>query len=268
MTFLALLFATSAFAQVSAPAVTSEVAGIRFVSLTDLPHSPDSSDVESCGARDKPPTSVAGKQVTAKGWTVTSEADLGRYHVVSFAGGFEQVTGSLCFAQDANIAVYDGASLVALAYTGKSSHVDLGTLSPLEGGALLIDSNGPGTPTAELHADEKGLRVTAISPEQPVCKGATSVPGIYGKSIKDARVVLTAKGWTPEVSRPAPGDGDRAKDLVEHGFPEAESCAGTGLGYCGFNYRNGAIKLDVTTIGGESDDGSEDKVIGYSAKCP
>lgn len=261
---LALLVATGASAQ---SAVTSEVPAIHFVAQTTLARSPQAADPKDCGPHSKVSTSAAGKQVAAQGWTVTSEADLGKFHVVSFAASFEDGTSGSCSADNTNIAVYDGDKLVALASTAKDAHQHLGVVKPLEGGALLVANNDPEAPVAELHADDKGLRVTALSAEQPVCKGTASVPNVYGKSIKDARGVLIAKGWKPKAATTAPGEGDPAGDLIKHGIVEADSCGGGDLGECDYHYTHGSIRLSVTTIGGEAGDGTDSTVTAYSAKC-
>jgi hypothetical protein len=63
-----------------------------------------------------------------------------------------------------------------------------------------------------------------------------------------------------------PGEYDAAAGLAKRGVVEADSCSGTGVGYCGFNYRGPAGVLHVTTVGGDPDPG-EDAVVGYGVEC-
>jgi hypothetical protein len=242
----------------------SDIKGVSLVSLRAIPRSPENGSLdEYCeGYRARKLTAV-GRQVAKLGWIVTSEAPLGRYQVVTFVSGFTPSTSAMCLARNANIGIFDGASLVALAYTPRSTDTPLGKVESLEGGALLIWSDPPGWPVGELHEQNNSLRLTPIAPERTFCRGRAVVPNVYGKQIEAARKILIAHGWRPR--RPAqrpPFEVDFiVAQLAKSGVIEAEDCSGTGVGYCGFAYDGPAGVLGVTTAG---DDHS---VVSYGVAC-
>ena len=254
-------------ASADVPQTKSDIKGASLVSLGTLPHSPEIGFLdEYCeGYRDKELT-AAGRQVAKLGWIVTSEAPLGRYRVVTFASGYTPGTSGMCAARNANIGIFDGASLVALAYTSQSADVPLGTVEPLEGGALLVWGGGwTGPPVGELHESNNDLHLTAIAPERTFCRGRAVVPNVYGKPVDAARRILLAHGWRPQ--RPSASDRKwgGAGELAKRGIIEAESCSGTGVGYCAFSYRGPAGVLSLTTIGGT--DLAENSVVNYGVVC-
>lgn len=249
-------------ASLAAPAVEtrSDVKGVSLVALGTLPHSPESGALDDycSGYRAKTLTAL-GKRVAKLGWIVTSEAPLGPYRVVSFASGFDAGTSALCFARNANLAVFDGDQLIALAYTpARSANAPLGVVEPLEGGGVLVWTDPPGAPIGELHDESSGLQFTAVAPQRSFCGGQAIVPNIYGLSIKVARKVLMAHGWRPLRPRDGQDQAWLAVQLGTGGIVEAESCAGTGVGYCAFNYRNAAGGLYVRTAG-------EDNSVDYAS---
>lgn len=247
----------------------SDIKGASLVSLATLPRSPENGSLdEYCqGYRAKKLTDL-GRQVEKLGWIVTSQAQLGRYQVVSFASGFDPGTSALCSARNANIGVFNGSKLVALAYTARSADWRLGVVEPLESGALLVwGGDGEGAPIGELHAENDALRLTAIAPERTFCQGRAVVPNVYGKPLDAARKVLIAHGWRPQRPSESPGETDLAADFAKQGIIEAESCAGTGVGYCEFNYRGPSGVLSMTTVGGEPEP-ANNTVVRYSVGCP
>jgi hypothetical protein len=227
-----------------------------------LPHSPEKGSLdEYCeGYRIQKLTAV-GSQVAKLGWIVTSDAPLGRYEAVTFASGFTPSTSAMCFARNANIAIFHGTSLVALAYGSRSARSPLGIVEPIEGGALLVWTDPPGWPVGELHDDNSGLRLTSIAPERTFCNRQAVVPNVYGKPLNAARKVLIAHGWRPSRPRERPDELDMAAQLAKQGIIETESCAGTGVGYCKFNYRSPAGLLSVTTAG------EAPRVVSYGVAC-
>ncbi|MDO5642881.1 MAG: hypothetical protein Q4G26_10935, partial [Paracoccus sp. (in: a-proteobacteria)] len=57
------------------------------------------------------------------------------------------------------------------------------------------------------------------------------------------------------------------KEMADEGFPEIQDCAGTGFGFCGFDYRNAnGDVLNVTTVG-ERYEGSGPDVSSYGVTC-
>nr|WP_322087830.1 PASTA domain-containing protein [Burkholderia sp. BCC1999] len=248
----------------------SEIAGASLVPISTLPRSPENGTLDAfCTQyRVKQTTSAAGREVAKLGWIVTSEAPLGRYQVVTFASGFKAGTSAICFARNGNVGVFDGTTLVALAYTSRAAGWQLGSADPLESGALLLwGGDGPAPPVAELRDERGTLRLTRVAAEHTFCHGRTAVPNVYGKPLDAARKILIAHGWQPLRPREKPDPMDGAATLAKHGIVEAEACSGTGMGYCALRYRNAVGVLGVTTVGGEPDKPANNTVIDYQVAC-
>ena len=245
----------------------SDIKGASLVSLGALPRSPENGSLdESCEDYRAKKLTAVGRQVAKLGWIVTSEGSLGRYHVVTFASGFTPGTSAMCFARNANIGIFDGSRLVALAYSSHMPGGPLGTVQPLESGALLLWSDPPGSPVGELHQEANGLRLTAIAPERTFCHRRAVVPNVYGKPLDAARTILIAHGWRPLRPSESPGKWDLATELARRGIVEAQACSGTGVGYCNFSYENPVGVLDMTTVGGEEKP-ADNIVVSYSVSC-
>ncbi|KVG53632.1 hypothetical protein [Burkholderia territorii] len=247
----------------------SDIAGASLVPLGALPRSPENGTLDAFCAQYRAKTATAaGRDVAKLGWIVTSEAPLGRYTVVTFASGFKPGTSAICYARNANVGVFDGTTLVALGYTARSAGWQLGSVEPLESGALLVwGGDGPSAPVGELRDEHGGLRLTAVAAERTFCHGRAVVPNVYGKPLDAARKILIARGWQPLRPREKPDPMDGAATLAKHGIIEAEACSGTGMGYCALRYRNAAGVLGVTTAGGEPDVPSANTVIDYQVAC-
>lgn len=245
----------------------SDIKGVSLVALATLPHSPEKAPIdEYCEGYRAKKLTAAGRQVAGLGWIVTSEASLGRYRVVTFASGFTPGTSALCFARNPNIAVFDGVRPVALAYGSRRAEGALGVVEPLESGALLIWGDPPGAPVGELRQEAGGLRLTAIAPQRAFCRGRAVVPNVYGKPLDAARRILIAHGWRPLRPSEKPGEFDTAADLARRGVVEAQTCSGTGVGYCEFKYRAPAGVLGLTTVGGEPKP-ADNTVVSYDVDC-
>ena len=242
----------------------SDVQGVSLVAVSDLPRSPESGAVDGyCESYRATDLTATGRQVETQGWIVTSEAELGRYRVVTFASGFDPGTSAICTGRNANIGVFDGTRLVALAYTPRASDIILGSVEPLEGGALLVwGGDYPGPPLGELRVEQDRLRLTAVAPARTFCGQTATVPNVYGQTIEVARNDLTAHGWRPLPPEEAPEGYDRAAELARRGVIEAETCSGTGMGYCAFRYQGPGGVLEVTTVG------EDHSVLGYGVVCP
>lgn len=262
-------------AQTSGLRLKSDLGDYQLIPLSRLPRSPEKSALDQyCSEYRATKQSPLARSVEKLGWIVTSEAALGRFRAVSFASGFNEGTSSLCFARNANIAVFEGNALVALAYAKHPSQNSdsswdptLGVVEPLEDGrGLLIWTDPPGTPVGELRVEGASLRLTALAKEHDYCHGRARVPDIYGKGIDTARRMLFARGWKPERPTEKPGEGDMAREMAKKGLIEAEGCAGTGVGYCGWTYRGKAGLLNVTTVGGELEP-ADNTVSRYDVAC-
>jgi hypothetical protein len=148
-----------------------------------------------------------------------------------------------------------------------SNPIPLGVVEPLEDGTgLLVWTDPPGVPVGELRLQGGSLRLTSRARDHAYCQGQAKVPDIYGKGIDVARRMLFAQGWKPERPAEKPGDFDMAHEMAEKGLVEAEACAGTGVGYCSWNYRGKADELRVITVGG-GEQPADNTVSGYSVGC-
>ncbi|MDC6126841.1 hypothetical protein PPH41_02325 [Burkholderia gladioli] len=252
------------------PSTASEVTGASLVPLAVLPPSPEhGAPAEFCAHYREPADalSAAGREVEKLGWFVMSEAPLGRYRAVSFASGFEPGTSAICTPRNANIGIFDGTRLIALAYTARKADWHLGRLTSLETGGLLIgEGQGVGGPVAELHQQDEGLRLTAVAASRSFCQGRARVPNVFDKSIAEARKILIAQGWRPMRARRGDPLHDVAADLARHGVIEVNDCSGTGVGYCGYSYDNAAGMLSVVTVGGDPDPRNDD-VVSATVAC-
>lgn len=250
--------------------VHAEVAGTSLVALSVLPRSPETAPVPEFCAHyrlDAATLSPAGRAVETLGWYAMSDAPLGRYRVVSFASGFDPGTSAICTPRHTNLGIFDGTKLVALAYLARSAQWQFGTLDPLETGGLLIgEGERVGGPVAELHQQDEGLALTEVAASRTFCGGRATVPNVFGKSIATARQRLIAAGWQPVRPAEQPGPDDAAASLAKHGVIEAASCSGTGVGYCGYTYRNASADLSVVTVGGDPDP-RNDNVVSARAEC-
>lgn len=241
----------------------SEIRGVSLVALGKLPHSPENGSLdEYCEGYRAKRLTAAGRQVASRGWIVTSDGMLGPYEVVTFASGFTPGTSAMCFARNSNVAVFNGTNLVALAYSSRAATSPLGVVEPLESGALLVWTDPPGWPIGELRDQTDGLHLAAIASERTFCNRRAVVPNVYGKPIDAARQLLIAHGWRPLRPREAPNEMDMARQLAQHGVVEVETCSGTGVGYCSFNYRGPVGTLSVTSAG------EDPRVVSYRVTCP
>lgn len=260
------------------PRTESAVPGIDLTPLADLPQAPAGGPGDKlCLDNLRPPASDAGKAVAGLGWVVGSEARLGSYQVVSFASAFQLSRSGICAVRNGNIAIFAGGRLVALAYGNSAESGLLGRVQPIDGGGLSVwRGDDPRVALGELRDQAGTLRLSAAAAAggERVCSGKAVLPSLDGKTIKDARAVLSAQGWTPLPATDMPGGTapnqyDRASKLVKNGFVEAETCAGTGAGNCIFNYRSAAGTLGVITATGTSlvNDGTDDTVVDTKLSC-
>jgi hypothetical protein len=243
----------------------STVPGLVLAPLANLPRAPaTAARRQGCEHLLAQPASTAARQVAAAGWAVTGEVQLGRYQAVSFVGRMEQSTSGTCALSQGNVALYEGGQLRALAYAAPGASLTLGRIRPLEGVGLRIwDGDLVPSPIADLRLNgDDGLSILPIAAEERRCQGQAVIPNIYGKPIDVARQALMAAGWRPVPSQRLPA-GSREAELSARGMVEVDSCAGTGMGFCLFNYTGAAGRLSVTTVG----DADPPVVSGYGVDC-
>jgi hypothetical protein len=65
---------------------------------------------------------------------------------------------------------------------------------------------------------------------------------------QEARSLILAQGWEPNQAGDAPNlNSSTIRELYDFGYPEIKDCAGTGLGQCRFEFRNGAGQVLVVS---------------------
>ncbi|SEM42161.1 hypothetical protein SAMN05518845_12472 [Variovorax sp. YR750] len=232
--------------------------------LASLPKAGGSaSDRDSCRWHLIQPKTAAARLVTAQGWAVTADVPLGSYRAISFAGQMQARTSGTCYITQGYVGVFDGDKLVALVHGKSSEDAAIGDLDPLEDGTVRVwDGEIVGSPVGDLRVEAGGaLHLTKVADEDAVCQGRAKVPNMYNRSIDRARKALASKGWKP-VRAKANG-GWRQAAFIKRGIVEVESCSGTGLAHCRFNYAGPSGTLSLITAG-EAD---LPNVVDYDVKC-
>lgn len=243
-------------------ALKSEVPGLKITRLQKLPKAPQPASDATCGVLPEL-KSKGGKIAAALGWGVTGEAKLGSYDAVSFAGEFEQATGSACDISEGNVAVFDGSQLLALVYAEKSSKLSIGRITAIKDHLRILDGDLVSMPVGEIWLEgDRNVEVKPLAAEEQVCDGAAVVPNVYGKPITDARQAIIARGWEPFQSPPPSYPDPFGDSIRKMGIVETTDCAGTGFAYCSYYYRKGDMELGVISFG----DGTP-TVSGYGAVC-
>lgn len=244
--------------------LVSQVRGVDIMHLSQLPKAPKKSDeTESCDRPTSKTPSAEARAVEQQGWTVTGEAKLGSLQVVSFVADTEEGTSGSCLLKDGNIAFYDGGKLVALAYASKKTTLSLGRVEERSDVLRLWDGDLVQQPVADVKLiGGKGIVITALPNEDKFCAGQVAVPNVYNVPIILARIMFKEYGWQPEQSKQE--SDSSSQGLVDMGITEVDGCAGTGFGFCGFEYKNAGHSLSVVTVGDSPDTPS---VISYDVKC-
>ncbi|EMH4161416.1 hypothetical protein RJ498_000620 [Pluralibacter gergoviae] len=261
------IFSSCAFGQTLK--TSSMVDGLHIVAIDKLPAAPQESSldepVSNCDT--DPANTPEGRSVSSMGWKVIDEISEGNLSIIGFFSKGEDGTSGACIVKDGNVALYSKGLLKAIIYGDKitdESNLLLGSVSKTNlKNIFRLREFFPGRlAVADLFYDGNIARVQPIAPVEPFCNGIAPVPNIYGKSIKSARVLLRNYGWTSESTAADPGD-FIAKKLASEGITEVDSCAGTGFGFCSFNYyREGEISLNVITVGDDF------TVTDYGVSCP
>ena len=101
---------------------------------------------------------------------------------------------------------------------------------------------------------------------------ASDLPLKKSESYVQARAHLVRAGWRPVVVQTILSDGrserewGAAKQMQDAGFDEIESCSGTGLNYCFFNFRRKDYCLRVVTAGEYHKEYDSPKVHSWSVR--
>jgi hypothetical protein len=228
---------------------SSEIKGISIAPASVLPAAPASAKKRTdCEDFLIKPKTAAGQLVAAKGWAVTGEVKIGSYTAVSFVGRLEFVGSGTCMMTRGNIGIFDD-KLLGIAYTKQADDGLIGTVTQLDGGGARLYDGNLGAPVADLKLTDVGeFSLTSLAAFDSVCSGKAKVPNVANLPIDKARKLSSDAGWKPVPAKPETDEGYES-DLRKAGLTEAESCAGTGMGYCNFDYEGAAGKLSVTTMG-------------------
>ncbi|OJY72139.1 MAG: hypothetical protein BGP09_25340 [Rhizobium sp. 60-20] len=248
------------------PSVRSHVPSLKITLLSQLPKAPAPVSSPACGALTEQ-TSEGGKLAASLGWGVIDEQKFGPYEAVSFAGEFAPAASATCAIDKGNVALFRGAQLVALIYAPPKIQLPIGNISVVGDKLRIFDGDLAPAPVGDIRLMPDGaIEVDPIAKQESVCGGQAVVPAVRGKSIDRVRKALIGKGWSPIQAKIEDPEGDAqsiAPELRKHGVIEVESCSGTGLVYCSYEYRKGVVMLEVTSTG----DGIFPTAADYSVNC-
>lgn len=226
--------------------------------LRTLPAAP-ADGLKEC--RTAPPNLAAGKAVAAAGWQVISEYAFDDHTLVTFAAQSSPGPEGLCDFENGALAVYEGPQLLGLFWTEAEVFGDL--RSDRSGIVDVYSSTFPVFPVAELQR-QSGVFVLQDRPASlPECGGTVEVPQLWHAPIGEMRAALITLGWAPQASA---AEDPIAAEMQSAGFPETESCSGTGVNYCSYSYARPEARLRVITIGELRED-NHPTVADYELTC-
>ncbi len=248
---------------------TSDLPDYAVVAISTLPAAPQDNGDASCDNLILEAATPAGRVVEGKGWAVTAELPLGPLTAVSFVGTQLQGTSGSCAFLNGNVGLFEGAELLAIIYGTNTEDPLIGRIEPFAANAVRIwDGDLLPQPVADLQIFTDGyVQVMPLASSEQFCGGARFMPLIYGLQIGEARDLLAQAGWSPvDHGAPEGRPDERSAALAGAGIIEAESCAGTGFGFCAFDYTAGLDLASVVTAG-EGPEGGSPVVAGYSVSC-
>jgi len=209
-----------------------------------LPEAPKDRQQE---CRTAPAASPAGQAVAAKGWQVISEASLGDYTLVTFAANSSPGAGGVCELPDGNLAVFKGSQLTGFFWSTLTDNDFFGSLDAQREGILdLRRAAFPTVPVAEITLSADTITLQPLPKTLPGCGGTVEIPQLWLDPIGKVRESLIALGWTPMTPQ---AQDPISADMQAQGFPETESCSGTGENYCSYEYAQAGTKLRIISIG-------------------
>lgn len=239
----------------------SDLPGYEASLLSSLPAAPTEREHE---CRTAPAQSPSGKVVEAAGWRVVGEATLGDAVLVSFAGGSSPGPEGVCELTDVNLGVFDGDRLVGLFWTrGDGAEAFGGLRTDRKGAVGVSNSSFPVIPIAEVVRNGGEVVLQPYPALLPGCGDKVQVPQLWGQPIGKMREAILAAGWLPET--PTAAD-PISSDMQARGFPETESCSGTGANYCSYDYANTQAKLRLISVG-ELGDSYQPIAADYELTC-
>lgn len=248
----------------------------RYVAPT--PALADDGSVPECAGEAK---SSEARAAVAAGWTIRTDLAWGKdYRVVVAAPRATQVAGFGCMFPAARVLFFrDGRTVAQLRdLQADEASFDSGVQGVFEHRAEPAGAAGSELRVGEWQvararvvASDAGLELTDLPSLDAYCGGAAKVPRIEGLSLPQARAKLLAQGWRGLQPDREDGAERFLGGLIEAGYPEVVDCAGTGQGYCSFEYANDAGDgLAVTTAGEHGEEGGKaywPSVVGSEVTC-
>ncbi|ALN63110.1 putative lipoprotein [Lysobacter antibioticus] len=265
-----------------------QVEQLRLEAVTELPRyvapTPalaDDGSVPECAGEAK---SSEARAAVAAGWTIRTDMAWGKdYRVVGVAPRATQVAGFGCMFPAARVLFFrDGRAVAQLRdLKADEESFDSGVQGVFEHSAEPAEPAGKAgselrvgewqVARARVLATAAGLELTALPALDAYCGGAAKVPRIEGLSLPQARAKLLAQGWRGVQPDREEGAERFLGGLIEAGYPEVVDCAGTGQGYCSFEYAADAGHgLAVTTAGEHGEDDGKaywPTVVGSEVTC-
>ena len=247
--------------------VVNEVTELKFSYLKTIPMGPLPNDFDKgwCDRSIIEPNTISGKNILKKGWGILSEQSLGPFEFVSFAGEFKDGLSGSCIISQGNVAIFKAGELVGVIYTSLKDDELIGKLWIAEGGVVQLLN-----PLFQSWADIKILKdkiqIEYKASVQSFCNGAVIVPNVVGEPIREARQSLIEFAWEPTIQTEEVVL-SFVEEMRQSRIVETIDCAGTGFGYCSFEYENANASLYVTTSEQTVPVGYDDVVLYYGVSC-
>jgi hypothetical protein len=213
------------------------------------------------------PATAEGRSIRQKGWAVTAEAEANGLTLITFAGKGETGTSGSCWITNGNLAIFAAGQIMGLVYAAPDAKRTIGEIGQAGSSLRLWDGDWLQRPIADLRL--QGADLVIVSPvalRDEVCKGAVSVPNLYGLPIHLARRFLLEEGWVPQPAAPDAGMWPWMLEMQAK-LPEVQGCGGTGFGVCDYAYGKAGATLSVTTAG-DVHLPDTPPVVGYDVTCP
>jgi len=247
--------------------VVNEVTELKFSYLKTIPMGPLPSDFDRGWCNDSiiEPVTLNGKIISAKSWGVLSEQSLGPFEFVSFAGEFKDGLSGSCIISQGNVAIFKAGELVGVIYTSSKDDQLIGKLWIAEGGVLQL-STPRSSPWADIKILKDKIQIEYRASVQSFCNGAVIVPNVVGEPIREARQSLIEFAWEPIIQTEEVVL-SFVEEMRQSRIVETIDCAGTGFGYCSFEYENANASLYVTTSEQTVPVGYDDVVLYYGVSC-
>jgi hypothetical protein len=257
----------------AAPAgAKGQVGQLRLEPVTELPRhgapTPAQADDDSAPDCAEDAKSSEARAAVAAGWTLSADLAWKGYRVVGVAPRATRVAGFGCMFPAARVLFFREGRAVAQLRDLEADEAGSDTARADEPGfdsgvqGVFEHRADAGRGDSELRVGEwriararvlasaAGLELAVLPESDAYCAGAATVPRIEGLALPQARAKLLAAGWRGVQPDREEGAESFLGGLIEAGYPEVVDCAGTGQGYCNFEYAAEAGHgLAVTTAG-------------------